>query len=94
MADKHRKTYDAIHSDPVRANISWNDAVTMAEAFGAVVVPGIGSMFSFELNGVSIVMHRPRPGNETAKPSVRVFRRFLQETGINPDDLSRIHGRS
>ncbi len=93
MAGKHRKTYDAIHSDPVRANISWNDALTMAEAFGAVVAHGTGSMFSFELNGVSIVMHRPHPGNEMAKPGVRVFRRFLQEAGVDPDDLSRIHGR-
>ena len=87
MASKHRKTYDAIHSNPVRANISWNDAVSMAEAFGVVVMPGGGSMFTFELNGVSTVLHRPHPGNEMSKPGVRAFRDFLADAGVNPDDL-------
>jgi HicA toxin of bacterial toxin-antitoxin, len=87
MASKHRKTYDAIYASPVRANISWNDAVTMAEALGAVVVAGRGSMFSFELSGVLTVFHRPHPGNEMPKPLVRAFRAFLEEAGVNADDL-------
>ena len=62
MAGKHRKTYDAIFSRPVRGNIAWNDAVAMAEAFGARVVPGGGSMFTFALGGVSAVIHRAPPG--------------------------------
>ena len=87
MASKHGKTYDAIHSDPVRANISWNDAVTMTEAFGAVFTPMRGSMYTVRLNGISTVMHRPHPGNEMVKPGVRAFRDFLALAGVNPDDL-------
>jgi hypothetical protein len=87
MAGKHRKTYDAIYSNPVRANIAWNDAVAMAEAFGARVVPGGGSMFSFELGGVTAVMHRPHPGAEMSKGRVRAFRAFLDAAGADPDDL-------
>jgi HicA toxin of bacterial toxin-antitoxin, len=87
MASKHRKTYDAIQANPVRANISWNDAVTLAEAFGTLIVPGSGSMFSFELNGASVVMHRPHPGKELSKSGVRSFRAFLADAGVNPDDL-------
>jgi hypothetical protein len=71
MSSKHRKTYDALHANPVRANISWSDAVSMAQAFGVVVVPGRGSMFSFEWNGASTVLHRPHPGKEMSKPGVR-----------------------
>jgi hypothetical protein len=87
MASKHRKTYDAIHSDPVRANISWNDAVTMAEAFGAVFRPIGGSMYAVALNGTSIVLHRPHPGNEMDKPGVRAFRKLLLDARVNPDGL-------
>ena len=87
MASKHRKTYDALHSNPVRANISWGDAVTMAEAFGAVVTPMSGSMYTVALNGVSAILHRPHPGNEMDKPGVRAIRKFLARAGVDPDDL-------
>jgi hypothetical protein len=87
MASKHRKTYDAIFSSPVRANIAWNDAVAMAEAFGARVIPGGGSMFTFALGGVSVVIHRPHPGGELSKSRVRAFRAFLEQAGADPDDL-------
>ena len=87
MAGRHRKTYDAIFADPVRANITWNDAVAMVEALGGSVVPGGGSMFSFELNGVSVTIHRPHPGGELSKPRVRQFRRLLTQAGVHRDDL-------
>jgi len=87
MAGKHRKTYDSLFSNPVRANIAWNDAVAMAEAFGARVVPGGGSMYTFVLSGVSVVIHRPYPGGELSKSRVRAFRAFLDQAGANPDDL-------
>jgi hypothetical protein len=87
MASKHRKTYDALFASPVRANIAWNDAVAMFEAFGGLVVPGKGSMFSFEINGVSTVIHRPHPGGELSKARVRALRTFLERAEANPDDL-------
>ncbi len=87
MASKHRKTYDAIFSNPIRANISWNDAVAMVKAFGGIVAPSGGSMHSFELNGVTGVFHKPHPGNELSKPRVRAFRSFLGEAGVDPDVL-------
>jgi hypothetical protein len=87
MASKHRKTYDAIRSDPVRANISWNDAVTMAEALGAAFKPIRGSMYTVQLNGISTVLHRPHPGNEMDQSGVRAFRKFLARAGVTPDDL-------
>ncbi len=34
MANKHRKTFDAIDANPPRANIAWNDVVSMFGALG------------------------------------------------------------
>jgi len=87
MARRHRKTYDALHADPVRANISWDDAITMLEAFGATVTGTGGSMHSVEFDGASIVLHRPHPGNELPRDAVRRIRNFLGKAGVNPDDL-------
>jgi hypothetical protein len=44
-------------------------------------------MFTFELNGISEVIHRPHPGGELSKPRVRAFRAFLNQAGADPDDL-------
>ncbi len=87
MASKHRKTYDAIHADPVRANIAWNDVLTLLGALGASVTPAGGSMHSIDLNGQTIILHKPHPGNEISRTVVRRIRGFLGGTGVNPDDL-------
>ena len=82
MARKHRKTLAAIFADPVRANIAWDDAVSLFESLGAVVSPGGGSVFGFDLWGVTAVFHRPHPGHEISKSLVRRFRLFLESAGI------------
>jgi hypothetical protein len=87
MASKHRKTYDAIFSDPVRANISWNDMVALLSAAGCTVKPLKGSIFEVRLGAEKLIIHRPHPGNELSKPRVRTVRDFLTLLRINPDDL-------
>lgn len=87
MASRHRRTYDAIFANPVRANISWNDAVSVLEAFGAIVTGAGGSRFAVDLNGRTVTFHRPHPGNEIPRPLVRAIRAFLNQAGVNPDDL-------
>ena len=87
MARKHRKTYDSLHADPVRANIAWADAVSMLEALGATVTGAGGSMHSVEFVGSSIVLHRPHPGNELPRDAVRRIRNLLEKAGVIPDDL-------
>ncbi len=87
MANKHRKTFDAIYANPVRANIGWNDAVSKFEGFGATVQGVGGSMFEVDLNGVKAIFHRPHPGNEISKPLIRAIRTFLDQAGVTSDDL-------
>jgi HicA toxin of bacterial toxin-antitoxin, len=87
MASKHRKTFEAIYANPVRANIAWNDAVSMFESFGATVNGVGGSMFEVDLNGVKAIFHKPHPGTELSKGRVRAIRAFLDQAGVNSDDL-------
>jgi hypothetical protein len=87
MAGKHRKTYDALFSTPVRANISWNDVVALLVAAGCTVKPLKGSIFEVRLGDEKLIIHRPHPGNELSKGRVRSVRDFLTLLGINPDDL-------
>jgi hypothetical protein len=87
MSSKHRKTYDAIYSNPVRANISWNDVVALLAAAGCTVKPLKGSIFEVKLGAEKLIIHRPHPGNELSKGRVRSVRDFLTLLGINPDDL-------
>jgi hypothetical protein len=84
MSRKHQKTLAAIFAEPTRANITWDDAVSLFQALGAIITPGGGSMFGFDLNGRSAVFHRPHPGRELPKSLVRRFRRFLEGAGVEP----------
>jgi HicA toxin of bacterial toxin-antitoxin, len=87
MAGKHRKTYDALQSNPVRANISWNDVVALLAAAGCTVKGLTGSIFEFKLGNEKLLIHRPHPGKELSKGRVRSVREFLELLRINPDDL-------
>lgn len=84
MTRKHRKTLAAIFAEPVRANIAWDDAVSLFQTLGTVITSGGGSMFGFDLNGRSAVFHRPHPGRELSRSLVRRFRRFLEGAGGQP----------
>jgi hypothetical protein len=84
MNRKHQKTLAAIFAEPTRANISWEDAVSLFQALGATITPGGGSMFGFDLHGVTAVFHTPHPSRELPKTLVRRFRRFLEGAGVQP----------
>ena len=84
MNKKHQKTLAAIFTDPVPANILWNDIESLLLALGADISEGQGSRVRVALQGVRAVFHRPHPQKETNKGAVKSVRRFLQEAGIEP----------
>ena len=84
MNRKHRKTLAAIFTKQVRANISWDDVVSLLEALGGSVTPEQGSMHTVILNGFKSVFHKPHPGRELPKPLVRRFRQYLDQAGFGP----------
>lgn len=81
MAAKHRKTFQAIFDDPVRANILWMDIEALFLSLGAERDEGSGSRVRFFLNGIRATFHRPHPQKETDRGTVKSVRKFLEESG-------------
>lgn len=84
MNRKHRKTLEAIFSEPVRANVPWKDIEVLFLALGAEVSEGRGSRIRVSLGDMDAVFHRPHPEKETDKGALKSVRRFLKEVGIGP----------
>ena len=84
MTGKHKKTLQAIFTDPVRASIPWADIEALLMALGAEREEGSGSRVRFVMNGIRAVFHSPHPQKETDRGAVRSVRRFLEEGGIKP----------
>ena len=82
MRTKHRKTMDFIFEDPVRPDILWTDIESLFVALGGEISEGRGSRIRVHLKGVRAVYHRPHPGKETDRGTVRSVRRFLNEAGV------------
>ena len=82
MRTKHRKTMDLIFGDPVRPDILWTDIESLFVALGGEISEGRGSRIRVHLKGVRAVYHRPHPGKETDRGTVRSVRRFLNEAGV------------
>jgi HicA toxin of bacterial toxin-antitoxin, len=86
LGKKYEEILSRIFADPVRANIAWHDVESLLSALGAELAEGRGSRLRVALNGIRAVFHRPHPGNEVGKPTVRSLRDFLWEAGIRPAD--------
>ena len=85
MGKKHDRTLAAIFARPTRANIAWDDVVSLVEHLGGSVrSEGGGSPRVFRLNGVRRVFHQPHPGGEIPQPMVRELRTYLTDAGIDP----------
>jgi len=84
MNAKHRKTLEAVFTDPVPAAIPWRDIEALLMACGAEISEGQGSHVRVALNGVRATFHRPHPQKETDKGAVKSVRRFLTEAEVTP----------
>ena len=87
MNNKHKQTYKAIYSGPVRSNVKWSDIEALLVAAGAVITEGNGSRIRILLNGERAVFHRPHPENTTDKGAIKSMRRFLLNAGVTIDEL-------
>ena len=87
MKSKHKETLKQIFKVPVQSGIIWKDIESMLKALGADVSEGRGSRVRIALNDVRAVFHRPHPKKETDKGAVVSMRRFLQEAGVDENDL-------
>ena len=84
MNKVHRKTLEAVFSQPPPRTLEWRRIETLFIALGAQVVEGAGSRVRFVLNGVIGSFHRPHPEKEAKCYQVRDARIFLENAGVKP----------
>lgn len=84
MNNRHRKTLEAIFSNPVNGNLEWHRIEALFLTLGAELYEGSGSRASFSLNGEKLDVHRPHPGKEALKYRVKDARNFLIHAGVKP----------
>lgn len=84
MNSRHRKTLDAVFTDPVSGTVEWRAIEALLVAVGCRVIEGSGSRVRFEQRGVIASFHRPHPEKEAKRYQVRDARAFLIEIGVVP----------
>ncbi|MDE2255062.1 MAG: type II toxin-antitoxin system HicA family toxin [Betaproteobacteria bacterium] len=84
MNSKHKKTLEAIFSNPVNGNLEWARIEALLVAAGCRVIEGSGSSVTFEKDGLRAYFHRPHPEKEALRYRVRLVREYLEKIGVTP----------
>jgi len=88
MNSKHRKTLEAIFTNPVNPAIAWQDIESLFKSQGGIIREGKGSRVRFIMgegkNTMVATFHRPHPQPDTDKGAVKSVRHFFESIGITP----------
>lgn len=84
MNSKHRKTLEAIFSNPVNGGLEWARIEALLLALGCRILEGSGSSVTFEKGGKRAHFHRPHPEREALRYRVRAVREYLEILGVKP----------
>ncbi len=84
MNNKHRKTLEAIFSNPLSGNMEWRKIEALFLALGAEKDEGQGSAVTFFLHGKRADFHRPHPDKEALRYRVKAAREFLENAEVKP----------
>jgi hypothetical protein len=84
MNATHRKTLEAVFTDPVSKSLEWRRIEALLVAIGCRVVEGNGSRLRFEKDGHIAAFHRPHPAKEAKPYQVRDARLYLENLGVKP----------
>ncbi|MBD2139284.1 type II toxin-antitoxin system HicA family toxin [Anabaena sp. FACHB-1237] len=84
LNNKQRKTLELIFTNPVPANIIWQDIESLFIALGADIIQGSSSRVRVKLNDVRGYFHEPHREKETDKGAVKAVREFLIKAGVEP----------
>ena len=84
MNNKHRKTLEAVFTQPTTGTLEWARIESLLLAAGCVLIEGRGSRVRFA-HGVHIAtFHRPHPNKEAKPYQVEDARAFLMLIGVTP----------
>jgi hypothetical protein len=84
MNSRHRKTLDAIFSEPLNGNLSWDRIEALLVAIGCNITEGSGSSVTFERDGRRAYFHRPHPQREALIYRVKAVREYLLKLEVEP----------
>jgi hypothetical protein len=84
MNATHRKTLEAVFSDPVSKSLEWRRIEALLVAVGCRVIEGNGSRVRFDKDGHIATFHRPHPAKEAKPYQVRDARLYLENLGVKP----------
>ena len=83
MNSKHRKTLQAVFTDPVSATIERDAIEKLLVGAGCELVEG-SSRVRFAFKGGVATFHRPHPAKEAKRYQVKDAREFLTKIGVKP----------
>ena len=84
MNNKQRRTLERMFSRPTPSGLRWADVASLLGAVGVKVTERSGSRVLLKKGAERIVVHRPHPGPETGRATVRDIAAFLEAIGVRP----------
>ena len=82
MNPSHRRTLDAICTDPISGTIPWRKVEALFRAVGCEIIEGRGSRVTIVHEGRKASFHRPHPGKDAFRYQIRAARDFLKLMGV------------
>jgi hypothetical protein len=90
MNSRHRKTLEAIFTDPIRPDIKWADIESLFIACGGHIEEARGSRVCVDINGCFGHFHMPHPQPGTDRGAIKSVRRFLENAGVKRDEHNNL----
>ncbi|HYW92138.1 MAG TPA: type II toxin-antitoxin system HicA family toxin [Gammaproteobacteria bacterium] len=84
MNSRHRKTLEAVFTEPTTRTLDWPRIEALLRAVGCRTVEGSGSRVRFFYDRESLTLHRPHPAKEAKAYQVEDVRMFLERIGVRP----------
>ena len=72
---------ERMQATPTPADIRWSEIESLLGALGAAIIERAGSRMQLVKGRESIVVHRPHPGPETRRDTVRDIAKFIERIG-------------
>lgn len=82
MNSKQLKTLKAVFATPTNKALPWSEIEALLAGAGANITEGSGSRVKFDLNGVTLAIHRPHNPKTARAYQVELVREFLTKAGI------------
>ena len=84
MNSKQRRTLERMFSRPTPPGLRWAEVTSLLGAVGVKVTERSGSRVLLQKGAERMVVHRPHPGPEIGRATVRDIAAFLEAIGVRP----------